>query len=1119
MRVAAPLLATLLVTAACTAQGTPDFDGDGIADSVDCGVSDPEVYDGAPDPWGDGVDQNCDGVDGMDGDGDGWPRQDAGMGAEDAYDCDDSNAAFHPGQTEIPDNEFDEDCDGVALICDADSDGWVTDLDLCDSQHDATDCDDFAAGCSLAFQCEDNDGDGLRVCDGDCDDDDPLTSPAEPESCDGLDNDCDAEVPDAEADADGDGFRPCDGDCDDSVATAWPGAEEVCDGLGVDSDCGDGVLAPGEDVDDDGDGAAACEDCDDADAALNVQDADGDGESTCAGDCDDDDPLRASGNADPIDGVNTNCDDVDGVDADGDGLAAGIDDCNDASAECGPVADCLDADGDGFQVCEGDCDDDNAAANPGAAEVCDGFDTDCDGVALNGGDEDVDGDGDPFCTDCDDDDDALSTLDLDGDGESSCAGDCFDDLSSVSSASDLDGDGWLACDGGDCNDFNPSVNPDAVEQCDGLDNDCDGLLGPDEGDADGDTFVSCIDCDDTDAAVFPFAPELCNGYDDDCDDVVPTDEQDVDLDGYVACAGWAGDASLASGDCEPFAPQASPVGVELCDGLDNDCNGLTDELGDGDGDGWCVTDCSTGICLPDCDDADSTIYLASWEEVDGDGVDSSCDAEDWFSLDAADVVVPGTALAYSIGHVSSGANFGEQVLLGDFDGDGFDDALVTAPGDDAPGNSAGSAWLFLAPTLASSATLAPADADAVIQGELSGWDMGEAAALGDFDGDGMVDVALGASDAAGQKGRVAVFSGASLLGTPPAGPGQPWDASEADLLLLPEPVSGSLGVSLAAGDFDGDDLDDLIIGANTYSSLGANRGRVYLVRGADMPLLSPGQEDVLDLAWATIDGAIDGDSFGTDVAWVGDGQDDAVLSADLADPTGFNSGGAWLFSSTTLGTGGTLSATGADVVLLGATVTTNSDFGEAVVGLDLDGDELSEVAVSMPAKGSWVPEPDLLPSVYVWRGSTLAAVATGGSVAPADAWMELTGVLKLTGGSSYFGVALAAGDVDADGTPDLLVGAREENTQPSTAVVGDAEQGRLRWYAGAALATLPTGSVVPAADADQGFGSTFDFAWAGTALAAGDVDADGADDVLVGAAYDSEAGLGTGKVYLLISPY
>ena len=126
-----------------------------------------------------------------------------------------------------------------------------------------------------------------------------------------------------------------------------------------------------------------------------------------------------------------------------------------------------DADGDGSPVCAGDCDDTTATAYPGAPELCDGADSDCDGT-ISVLETDADGDGAPICL-------------------------------------------------GDCDDADPAVSPLLSEACDGLDTDCDGSVPPDEVDADSDGVLACDDCDDGNAAVSPGADEVCDGFDSNCD--------------------------------------------------------------------------------------------------------------------------------------------------------------------------------------------------------------------------------------------------------------------------------------------------------------------------------------------------------------------------------------------------------------------------------------------------------------------------------------------------------------------------------------------------------------------------------------------------------------------------
>lgn len=144
---------------------------------------------------------------------------------------------------------------------------------------------------------------------------------------------------------------------------------------------------------------------------------------------------------------------------------------------------------------------------------------------------------------------------------------------------DADADGFSEC-AGDCDDADPEIYPGAPELCDGKDNDCD----PDSADGademsigepcDGlDTdfceegSIICLDgalvCSDTtDDTV-----EICNGLDDDCDGVVSGNEIDDDNDGYFEC----------EGDCDDADPNTYPGAPELCDGMDNNCDGVIDE--------------------------------------------------------------------------------------------------------------------------------------------------------------------------------------------------------------------------------------------------------------------------------------------------------------------------------------------------------------------------------------------------------------------------------------------------------------------------------------------------------------------------------------------------------------
>ncbi len=125
-----------------------------------------------------------------------------------------------------------------------------------------------------------------------------------------------------------------------------------------------------------------------------------------------------------------------------------------------------------------------------------------------------------------------------------------DALGGAPTCIDADDDGYCANQSPvDCDDHDPQANPGASEVCDGVDNDCDGVV--DEGcttctDVDGDSFCDDVDCDDYDASAFPGAEEICDSVDNDCDGFV--DEGDV-----CTCAGFkeycTTDADCCSGNC------------------------------------------------------------------------------------------------------------------------------------------------------------------------------------------------------------------------------------------------------------------------------------------------------------------------------------------------------------------------------------------------------------------------------------------------------------------------------------------------------------------------------------------------------------------------------------------
>ncbi len=181
----------------------------------------------------------------------------------------------------------------------------------------------------------------------------------------------------------------------------------------------------------------------------------------------------------------------------------------------------------------------------------------------------------------------------------------------VSHAPDVDGDGFgdVRCVdgagvplGSDCDDDDPRIYPGNPEICDAVDQDCDPTtLGGGDNDHDGAVPTTCCnpqaggttlcgrDCDDTRPNISQLATEICDMVDNDCDSMVDEYVQlsswpDVDLDGYgdvaatpdIVCVVPSSRANQG-GDCDDHAIGVHPLATELCNGVDDDCDGTTDE--------------------------------------------------------------------------------------------------------------------------------------------------------------------------------------------------------------------------------------------------------------------------------------------------------------------------------------------------------------------------------------------------------------------------------------------------------------------------------------------------------------------------------------------------------------
>ncbi|MFN0276249.1 MAG: MopE-related protein [Chitinophagales bacterium] len=569
----------------------------------------------------------------------------------DNTDCNDSNATINTAGTEIC-NNIDDNCNGLSdetftfytFYNDADADGFgslVDSISYCDNVQgyitDKSDCNDFDAN----------------------------INPTSTEICNNVDDNCNG-LADEDvqtifyADADGDnfgnpgntifscsapvGFVTNNADCNDAEATINATSAEVCNA-----------------IDDDCDGFTDDEDTNVTNKPTWYADTDNDnfgdllstvnlcsmpaGYVSDSTDCNDKDSKINPAEAELCNALDDNCngftdEDLQTLfyaDADGDGFG----DITNSVYACEAT--------EGFVSDYTDCNDSVSAINISRTEICNTIDDDCNGFT----DEDVqtlfyaDADGDGFgditnsvyaCeategfvpdnTDCNDTFESINSArsEICNNVDDNCNGLTDEDVQTIFYA-DVDGDNFgnalqiiLACeapegyvsDNTDCNDSDAIINSTIVETCNNTDDDCDGLT--DNGllflnyyfDADSDGYgsitevatIACnsipgyvannTDCNDENASIHPSSVEICNDLDDDCNGEIDNElafntyYADTDNDGFGNQASSIYTCTIPAGyvidqsDCDNNAAYVNPSVSEVCNGIDDDCNGIID---------------------------------------------------------------------------------------------------------------------------------------------------------------------------------------------------------------------------------------------------------------------------------------------------------------------------------------------------------------------------------------------------------------------------------------------------------------------------------------------------------------------------------------------------------------
>lgn len=442
--------------------------------------------------------------------------------------------------------------------------------------------------------------------------------------------------------------------------------------------------------------------------------------------------------------------------------------------------------------------------------------------------------------------------------------------------------------------------------------------------------------------------------------------------------------------------------------------------------------------------------------------------------------------------------FGRTLASGDFNGDGALDLAIGAFGEAVDSIPTAGAVNVL---YGSPAGLTAVDNQIWhqnvpdVEDAAEGGDgFGKSVAAGDFNGDGRDDLAVGvpgeAIDGVASAGAVNVLYG-SPAGLTAAGD-QIWHQNVADV----EGTAGagdSFGWAVAAGDFNGDGEDDLAVGVplEAIASI-ASAGAVNVLYGSASGLTAAGDQiwhqDVPDLEGA----AATNDAFGWAVAagdFNGDGQDDLAAGVPRDVITGIAGAGA---VNVLYGSPAGLTAAGnqiwhQDIADVDGAAETGDNFGTSVASGDFNGDGDDDLAAGAPfeAVGSVVAAG----AVNVLYGSAAGLAAANDQI-----WhQDVPDVEGAAEGPDHFGFSAGSGDFNGNGEDDLAIGA------PGEAFGGVPREGAVNVLYGSSTGLTAAGDQIWHQGVAGVEGTTEEDGKFGYAVAAGDFNDDGEDDLAIGA--------------------